>query len=94
MLAHVSHTQIALGQLQAKRTSIVAGAAAATNIAIAGITQDAHLLSVIQMSGGVPADATADASVTSAGNIQLATINSTGDTLMVEWVPAPSPLLP
>ena len=58
----------------------VAGAAADTNIAVAGITTDNTLLGVWNQTDGIEEAAT----ITSNGNIQCAAI-TTGDTLTVTW---------
>ena len=89
MKADISHVQHALAQLQNKRTTIVAGAAADTDIAVADITLDSELVSVIENAGGTLTDRTATTTITSAGNIQCSVI-TTGDQLIVEWLPAPS----
>jgi len=72
-----------------KRTVPVAGAAAATNIAVedadaTDITTDAIILAVYRIDGTV-GDYIDEASVTSAGNIQLATTDTTGFVLAVEY---------
>lgn len=54
----------------------VVGAAADTNIAVAGIEVGDELLSVVDKANG-GADFTADASVTSAGNIQITVATGT-----------------
>jgi hypothetical protein len=93
MLARPAHVQHALAQLQALTKSVVDGDTAVTDIPVTGITLGSQLLSVMMFAAGVPSDVTADASITSAGNIQLATVNSTGNKLVVEWVPAPDSTL-
>lgn len=67
------------------KTSVVAGAAADTNIAIAGIATADQIQSVIQITAGVPSDLTSEAAITSAGNIQIDTTVTTGNTLIVNW---------
>lgn len=71
---------------EAKQT-LVAGAAAVTNIAVAGITTSDKLTAVWEQDGtsGLLTDRTSDASITSAGNIQLGVTNSTGNKLLVFW---------
>ena len=64
--------------------AIAAGAAANTNIAVAGLRADAELIAVIQFAAGTPSDVGAVASITSAGNIQLTSV-STGDQLLVVY---------
>ena len=79
-----------LRELQGLRVQAVVGATAATNIAIADITTEDTLVSVL----GLDRNATAanidfysitDASITSDGNIQMATTVTSGDALLVFW---------
>jgi len=65
---------------------VVNGAAADTNIAVAGITTGDEIVSVIMFDTGVPSVVTAEASITSNGNIQLDTTDSTGNKLVVTWL--------
>lgn len=65
--------------------TVATGAAAATAIPVTGLKADAHLVSVIMVAAGVPSDVTTDASVSSAGNIKLATTVSTGNKLIVTF---------
>lgn len=81
-----SHTGHAIRELQSVTQEAVAGAAAVTNIAVAGIATTDTLESVTMFAAGVPSDVTGEASITSAGNIQLSTTNSTGNTLLVRWL--------
>lgn len=67
------------------KTNVGNGAAAVTNIAVAGITTADELQSVIMFASGVPSDVTSEASITSAGNIRLSTTNSTGNKLVINW---------
>lgn len=90
MFESVANTGHALRELQGKKTSVVSGAAAATNIALTGVAPGDTLGSVLMFAGGVPSDVTSEAAITSAGNIQLSTTNSTGNTLVVEWYPTAS----
>lgn len=66
------------------KTVVVAGAAANTNIAVAGIEQEDTLISVVELTG--PGEAagqaagnnrTAQASITSSGNIQVSVATNT-----------------
>jgi hypothetical protein len=67
------------------KSAVVAGAAANTNIPVAGIkTRDQLILVTEHAAGAVPVDRTADTSITSAGNIQSTDI-TTGNTLVVLW---------
>lgn len=75
----------AITELQGLTVNVVNGTTAATNIAVSGIALVDTLVSVIMFTAGVPSDVTADASITSAGNIQLATVDSTGNKLQVMW---------
>ena len=65
----------------------VDGAAATTNIAVTGILAIDTLISVIEVTVTTAAlvDRTAEASITSDGNIQLSTTDTTGDCLLVLW---------
>lgn len=72
-------------ELQGLTTNIGDGTTAATNIAVAGIALEDTLQSVIMFAGGVPSDVTSEASITSAGNIQLSTTDSTGNKLLITW---------
>lgn len=75
----------AIKELQRFKTSVVNGAAAATNIPVAGITTSDTIQSVLMFAAGVPSSVTSAASITSNGNIQLAAVNSTGNVLVVNW---------
>ncbi len=75
-----------LQELQSLKISIVAGALAATNIPVTGIALVDTLLSVLQVpANALTVDRTAQASITSAGNIQLSTTDTTGAMLYVFW---------
>ncbi|MDH5183982.1 MAG: hypothetical protein OEX12_08850 [Gammaproteobacteria bacterium] len=77
----------ALKVLAGQKQSVVAGTTAATNIALAGAAVGDVIQSVIMYATGVPSDVTAEASITSAGNLQLSTTNSSTNTLVVTWLP-------
>lgn len=80
-----------LDSIKAKTREVVAGAAPTTDIAISGIAEGDIIESVLQYVAGVPtAELKAEATVTSAGNIQLSTTDTTGHVLIVEWRPAPA----
>ena len=77
--------------------TVVNGAAAATNIAVTGIATTDKIVSVVKLdftlAEGTPntrtwkaSDLTSEASITSAGNIQLSTTNTTGEVLLVFWL--------
>lgn len=74
------------------KTAVVNGAAADTNIAIAGLVKADELVSVVRLDLGAEEkfkgaeDLTAEAKITSDGNIQLDTTNTTGDKLLVTYV--------
>ena len=88
MAFHKTADQLhAIRQLQLAHQKVVAGATAVTDIAIAGVGLKDQITSVIMFTAGVPSDVTAEASVTSAGNIQLSTTNSSGNTLLVTIAP-------
>lgn len=76
-------------ELQLKRTVILAGTTATTNIALAGALLGDSIITVLHNSAGVFVDLTAEASITSDGNIQLSTTDTTGDELHVTWTPKP-----
>ena len=75
------------------RFTQAAGAAALRNIRVPGITTDDELIAVqeLAVTTGLPTDRTAEASVSSNGNIQLSTTSTAGDQLIIIWLPAPSP---
>ncbi len=58
-------------ELQGLTVKVLDGAAANTNIAVAGIEVEDTIVSAIEFAAGVPADRTAVATITSAGNIQI-----------------------
>lgn len=69
---------------------LVAGTTANTNIAVTGIATEDELLCCIQLEGtgtwgAAPANRLAEASITSAGNIQLTTTNTTNKLLLLVW---------
>lgn len=74
-------------ELQSLTTTLVAGTTATTNIAVTGIATEDTLQSVLMQDGTTKAvtNVSSEASITSAGNIQLATTDSTGNTLIVNW---------
>lgn len=75
-------------ELQSLKVEVLAGAAADTNIAVTGIAVDDTLLSVIEFVAGVPTDRTANASITSAGNIQV-DVSTAGNSLQLMWFGKP-----
>ena len=79
------------------RQSVVGGAAADTDIAVSGILTTHTLLGVVKLdftlTDGTPNtrtwdadDLLSEASVTSDGNIQLSTTDTTGAVLIVTWL--------
>lgn len=80
-----------LTELQGLKVTVVAGAAAVTDIALAGALTTDSLLSVLRLDRSASAatinliDVTAEAAITSAGHLQLSTTDTTGDTLIVLW---------
>lgn len=66
--------------------AVVTGAAADTNIAIAGIKMTDELLSVIEhdATSALPTDRLSTTTITSDGNIQC-TVDTATDTLVVQW---------
>lgn len=87
MLHREEHQGFAIRQLQGLKTATVAGALAATNIALAGAKTTDHIVSVIEYAAGVPTDRTAEASIPTDGNLQLSTTDTSGDTLVVMTMP-------
>lgn len=81
----------AAGRPVLQNFTVVAGAAATTNIAITGIVREDLIVSVLRLDLDATAaninltDVTSEVSVTSDGNIQLTTTNTTGDKLLVIW---------
>lgn len=77
------------------QVAVVAGAAANTDIAVAGITTRDALKAVFEYDPdgraagtGQVFNRTGEAAITSDGNIQLTTTNTTGHDLMVIWISA------
>lgn len=72
------------------QVTMVAGAAGTTNIAVSGIATEDQIVSVWHVSTAASvatiADITSEVSITSAGNIQLSTTDTTNDQLIVFWV--------
>ena len=74
------------------KVNLVNGTTAATNIAVSGIKTTDKLVTVIGLDPDnvTPADQvqdfTSEASITSDGNIQLSTTNTTGFDLLVIWL--------
>lgn len=73
------------------RSAVVAGTTAVTNIAVTGITLQDALVCVMRLNRDATAanidisSVLSEASITSAGNIQLSTTNTTGDSLLILW---------
>ena len=79
------------------KTTVVAGAAAATDVPVTGIKTGDRLMVVIKLdftlADGAPntrtwdtVDLLSEASITSDGNIQLSTTDTTGAALLVSWL--------
>ena len=77
--------------------TVVNGTTAATNIALSGIATSDKIAGVVKLdftlTEGTPntrawdaSDLTSEASVTSAGNIQLSTTDTSGEILLVLWL--------
>ena len=91
-------TQVSgLVSAESLKTTIVSGAASATDIAISGIETGNTLVGVVKLdftlTDGTPntrtwdtADLLSEASITSDGNIQLGTTDATGAVLLVTWL--------
>lgn len=73
----------AVRQLQTFKQAIVDGAAANTNIAVAGITTKAHVLSVVDLT--TPGMVTAAVTFPNNGNIRIAA-DTTGKKLLVTYL--------
>lgn len=75
-----------INELQGLTVTVAPGALPVTNIPITGINVTDTLLSVIASPAtGIPVDRTAQVTITSAGNIQLSTTDTTGQALTVMW---------
>ena len=82
--AQVMH---AIKELQSIRSVAVDGAAAATDIAVAGIKEGDYITQVLFFpDAGDVGELSAEASVTSDGNIQLSTTVTTAGRLVVTWL--------
>jgi hypothetical protein len=64
------------------KRAFVAGAAANTELAVAGLSLRAELLSVVEWAAGAPTDRTGVASVSSAGHVKV-NDDTTGNTVEV-----------
>ena len=82
---------------QVVKFTVVNGANINTDIAVSGITTADKIVSVVKLdftlSEGTPntrtweaSDLSGEASITSAGSIQLATTDTTGEVLLVLWL--------
>lgn len=86
-IAHVGH---ALSQLFSEKFAAVNGAAAATNIAVTGITTSDHIVGALYFpitGGNVTGvvDITSEVSIFSAGNIRVSTTVTTGGRIVLLW---------
>lgn len=76
------------------RSAVVAGANTATDIAVTGIRTSDALAAVVRLDRDATAaninisDVRSETAITSDGNIQLSTTNTTGDSLLVLWQPS------
>lgn len=88
----------AIQELQRLKFSVVSGASNAANIAVSGITTQDTLVAVLRFDVAADTGTSAtgnkvqavggllsEASITSNGNVQLSTTDTTGDTLVVVW---------
>lgn len=78
----------AIKELQGEKTVVLSGAAANTNIAVAGIKTTDTLKSAILFDGGVPSDVLSATSITSAGNVRN-TADTTGKKIVLTYYPKP-----
>jgi hypothetical protein len=80
-----------LSQLSRMKFNVLAGTTANTNIAVSGIATDDVLMFCLRLDRDATAanitmaDVTAEVAITSAGNVQLSTTNTTGDSLLLIW---------
>lgn len=72
----------AIKELQGLNVTVVTGAAANTNMALAGIATEDTIVSAVAYTGGVPANATF--TVYAAGQVRCAA-DMTGKTIVVFW---------
>lgn len=75
---------VALATLQNQKTVVLDGAAANTNIAVAGIKAGDVIQSAIMYAAGVPSDITSTVHITSAGNVQ-ATGSTAGNKIVFTY---------
>ncbi|MBC8280746.1 MAG: hypothetical protein H8E48_08180 [Chloroflexi bacterium] len=81
-----------LVELQGLTFDVVVGAAAATNIAIAAIKTEDTIIGAVRLNRDATAanidlsSLLAEASITSDGNIQFSTTDTTGDAILVVWL--------
>jgi len=71
-------------ELQGLTVVVLTGAAANTNIAVAGIETEDTIVSAIEFEAGVPVDRTGVTSITSAGNIQINDV-TTGNKVVLTY---------
>lgn len=88
-----ANLKAALGEMQRLKSAVVDGAADAVDIAVSGIATTDTLVAVTRFeisTGNVVdvSDVTGEAAITSAGNIQLDTTDTTGDRLQVLYFDA------
>lgn len=69
------------------KPDVLAGAAAATNIAVAGAVVGDVIMGCIHNTAGTLVDVTGEASFTTDGNLQLSTTDTTADQLLLFWMP-------
>jgi hypothetical protein len=73
------------------KMNVLVGTTATTNIAVTGIVTTDKIVSCVRVNRDATAanidvaDITSEVSITSAGNIQLSTTNTTGDVLLLQW---------
>jgi len=78
-------------EIQGLKVNVLAGAAVDTNIAVTGIATTDTILTCLQVepddgtASTMLTDRTAETTVTSAGNIQLGTTDTTGKQLLFVW---------
>lgn len=77
-----------LKELQSRRDVVLNGAAANTNIAVAGIKTTDTIVSAIAYNAGVPEDILSTMSITSAGNVQSNAVQ-TGKKIVMSYCVKP-----
>lgn len=75
----------AIKELQSRKETVITGAAANTNMPVAGIKTTDTLVSAIAYASGVPSDVLSTLSITSDGNVQSTAVQ-TGSKIVLGYV--------